>query len=299
MKRPFTKPATTYQQQVQLLLSRGMTITDEGMAAFYLEHLNYYRLGAYWLPDEADHQTHLFRAGATFDNVLRRYVFDRELRLLLLDAIERVEVSVRAKLAYELAHQHGAHAHLDGTLAINLQKWHKDSASLHEAVKRSDETFIKHHRKTYTEALPPVWAICEVMSLGLLSKWYDNLKPMPTRQAIAHAYGIDQGVLASWLRHLTLVRNVCAHHARLWNREFVVTPQPPKSKPLPLAGGFVASRRLYNTLLLLLYWMDVVAPAHHWRSRLKALLLSHADYLPAMGFPKGWETPAIWQEVAV
>lgn len=297
LTRPFTKPATTYAQQVTQLQQRGMVIDDPADAAFYLQHLNYYRLGAYWLPFEADHATHIFRPGTRFADVLNLYVFDRELRLLVLDAIERIEVSMRSQWAYQLAHQHGPHAHLDVTLAFNPQHWQTNLDKLKGEVDRSDEAFIKHLRVTYAESLPPVWAVCEVMSLGLLSRWYNNLKPMPTRRAISAAYSVDERVLESWLRHLSLVRNTCAHHSRLWNREFTITPLLPRSKPVGLAGQLQASsRKIYNALVILLHCMDVIAPQHHWRSRLKTLIAKHGVAVSAMDFPANWETLPIWQD---
>lgn len=121
MKRPFSKPATTYAQQIVLLQQRGMIIENPTEAEFYLQHLNYYRLGAYWLPFEADHTTHQFKSETRFSDVLNSYIFDRELRLLVLDAIERVEVSVRSQWAYQMAHRHGPHAHLNADLACKHQ----------------------------------------------------------------------------------------------------------------------------------------------------------------------------------
>lgn len=297
MKRPFSKPATTYAQQVALLAQRGMII-DDADAELYLQHLNYYRLGAYWLPFEADHNGHQFKPGTRFSEVLNLYVFDRELRLLVMDAIERLEVSVRGQWAYQLAHRHGPHAHLDAAL-FNAKYRQGNLDKLSAEVKRSDETFIRHLLDTYSEALPPVWAVCEVMSLGLLSRWYNDLKPMPTRRAIANVYGIDEEVLQSWLHHLSLVRNVCAHHARLWNREFTITPLLPKHKPAHLSAEFLlGSRKLYNTLVILLHCMDTVCPRHHWRARLKTLLMNHAVPVVDMDFPNDWEQRAIWQEAA-
>ncbi len=297
MKRAFTKPATTYAEQVALLRQRGMVIDDDSAAAFYLQHLNYYRLGAYWLPFETDHDSHSFRAGIRFADVLNLYIFDRELRLLVLDAIERIEVSVRSQWSYQLAHLHGPHAHLDPNLAHKAWHWQSNLEKLCKEVERSDETFIQHLIRNYSEALPPVWAACEVMSLGALSRWYGNLKPMPTRRAIAGVYGIDQRVMESWLHHLTYIRNTCAHHSRLWNREFTITPEQPRSKPAPLVVEFVpSSRKLYNTLLIITHFMDTIAPHHHWRQRLKDLLSQHAIHVQAMDFPVDWENRAIWQE---
>jgi abortive infection bacteriophage resistance protein len=109
----YNKPPLTIEQQVDRLAARGLAIPDKARAAHYLAHLNYYRLRAYWLPLERDPKQHIFKVGTSFEHVLDLYVFDRKLRLLLLDAIERIEVSLRTQWAYHLAHQYGPHAYLD------------------------------------------------------------------------------------------------------------------------------------------------------------------------------------------
>lgn len=295
MKVPFTKAATTWQQQLALLEARGMDIGDRAEAEHRLRHVQYYRLGAYWLPFEADHATHQFKPGTTLAAVWDLYEFDRELRLLVMDAIERVEVSVRGRWAYEVAHNHGPHAHLDATY-FNPKYWQKNLDMLREAVNRSDETFIKHLRGRYSEALPPAWAVCEVMSLGQLSRWFDSLMPMPTRRAVAGAIGFDEHVAERFLHHLTTVRNVCAHHGRLWNREFTVIPQLPRTKPLGLKAQLVPrSRRLYNTLVLLAHSLNVVSPGNHWRDRLLVLCSRRGADYAAMGFPANWKGMPIWK----
>lgn len=295
-KRPFTKVATTYDEQVALLQNRGMAISDVALAQHQLQHLNYYRLAAYWLPFEVDHAAHRFAPNTQMSDALNLYSFDRSLRLLVMDAIERIEVSVRAQWAYQLAHHHGPHAPLDAVLAQNTRHWGTNLNKLEMEVERSDEAFIKHLQQTYLEKLPPVWAICEVMSLGLLSRWYNNLKPMATRRAIASVYAIDQRVFESWLHHLTFIRNTAAHHSRLWNREFTITPELPRSKPAQLAGQFVPhSRKLYNTLAILLHLMDVIEPKSDWRIRAKTLIQMHSIPTSAMGFPSGWQEYPIWQ----
>jgi abortive infection bacteriophage resistance protein len=299
---PFAKPATTYSQQVILLQSRGMTFADPAGAEFFLEQISYYRLAAYWLPFEADHSTHQFQSGTTFEQVLAAYMADRELRLLFLDAIERIEVSVRSHWAYQMAHCHGPHAHLEMGLASDQSIWLKNLSRLTAEIDRSNEKFIKHMKTTYQELVPPVWAACEVMSLGLLSNWYGNLKPIATRRAIADAFHVDDDVLASWLQHLSIIRNLCAHHSRLWNRGLVVTPKVPLSKPARLRGQFVIDthdgihneRKLYNTALLTLHLMDVVAPNSGWRGKLRGLL-TRGDLDPSqMGFPANWQSRQIW-----
>lgn len=295
--QPFTKPPTTYGQQVVLLQSRGMDFQDPAGAETLLQHLNYYRLTAYWLPFEASHRPHRFRPGTTFEAVLDIYEFDRKLRMLMLDALERIEVSVRSQWAYQMAHHHGAHSHLDIGLAKNHKHWNENHLLLEKEVKRSGETFIKHLAATYSEPLPPVWAVCEVMSLGLLSRLFGNLGPAATRKAIALPYQVDEAVLDSWLNHLRTVRNGCAHHSRVWNRDFTQTPKLPLSKPAGLHGQFRGgTRKIYNTFVLMLHLMDCASPGHSWRTRLRALLLDSSSPSPRdMGFPGGWEALPIWR----
>lgn len=299
MKRPFNKPPTTYAEQVALLQSRGMDLDDTAAAALQLQHLNYYRLGAYWLPFEANHDTHQFKTGVRLEQVLSLYAFDRQLRLLVLDAIERIEVSIRAQWAYQMAHAHGTHSHLATALSRKPHHWQTNLDKLSKEVARSDEAFITHLTSTYTEALPPVWAVCEVMSIGLLSRWYSNLKPGQTRRAISKVYALDEGVLESWLHHLTYIRNTAAHHSRLWNREFTIIPELPRSKPAALAGQFkLGSRKLYNTLVMLLHLTDVIAPHSDWRQRLITLIQQHKIPTSAMDFPQDWQSHPIWQGAA-
>jgi len=296
MAIPYSKPALDHAAQLAQLKARGMVVEDDAAALHWLEHFNYYRLGAYWLPFEANHQHHQFKPGTTFSAVLGLYEFDRQLRLLMLDALARIEVSARAQWAYQLGMRHGAHAHLDPKLAVNRRHWQSNVTKLAEQVERSDEIFIRHLRRTYSEALPPVWAACEVMSLGLLSRWYANLRPKPTRRAIASAYGADDRLLGSWLHHLTHVRNICAHQARLWNRDFTITPQMARTKPPALVSQLVPrSRKLYNTLVIAAYLMDVIEPRNDWGSRMQLLLREYQPPLHMMGFPTGWQQHAAWR----
>lgn len=294
----FAKPPKTVEEQIDLLQSRGMVIEDRNAARHYLSHLNYYRLTAYWLPFEADHASHSFNPGTTFSAVLNLYVFDRELRLLVLDAIERVEVSLRTQWAYHLAHDYGAHAYLNPAIARKRDWWQSNLDSLQIEIKRADELFIQHYQTTYADPpTPPIWAVCEIMSLGLLSRWITNLKPKHTRNAIASVYRLDEGVLEAFIRHMTYVRNVCAHHNRLWNRRLTVTMKLPRTKPSELVSSFNVSedRMVYNTLVMLAWFLDRISPDHHWKTRLRNLLECHTIDPTLMGFPKDYEKRFIWR----
>jgi len=248
----FSKHPITFDQQIDLLISRGMQIPDKDSARHYLSSLNYYRLGAYWLPFETNHATHTFKDGTSFDDVIDLYVFDRELRLLVLDAIERIEVSIRTTWAYYLAHTHGAHSFLDESIFRDSEKYSRCLEALEKEVRLSTEVFIKHYLNKYTNPpLPPVWSIVEVMSLGQLSKWYFNLKHRRDRQSIATIYDLDERVLTSFLHHLTIVRNLCAHHSRLWNRKIrfqLKIPRRPNN--LMSCMNQEQPKKLYNTLVM-------------------------------------------------
>jgi abortive infection bacteriophage resistance protein len=296
MKPAFNKPATTIDQQLDLLISRGMIVKNRPQAIHYLAHLNYYRLGAYWLTFESDHQSHQFKPETHFEDVVNLYVFDRELRLLVLDAIERIEVSIRSQWAYTLAHQYGSHPHLDPNLFKPKWDYQLNKKKLEAELARSKEAFVKHFNHSYTEELPPVWAICEIMALGTLSQWFGNLRSGQDRNRIARIYNVDELILTSFLHHLSFIRNICAHHSRLWNREFTMTFQLPKKSPVGLPPCFNpnAPRKIYNSLVMLVFLLDIISPQHHWRCRLFDLLNKHHIDTKAMGFPAGWQSLAVW-----
>lgn len=296
----YSKPPLSYEDQLSLLEARGLRIEDRAKALGCLGHLNYYRLRAYWLGQEkpkGPNGEHGFAQGASFDTALALYVFDRKLRLLVMDAIERVEVSVRTRWAHHLALKHGAHAHLDATLFKNPAIHGRLMAGLREEVERSQEIFIEHYLDTYHEPpLPPLWSACEVMSFGQLSRWVGNLKFRADRQAIASIYGLDERVFISFLHHLTTVRNLCAHHARLWNRRFTITmrlPRPTASGSAPFNPA--ADRNLYNTLVMLGSLLRIVSPGSSWAQRVRMLVSITPEVAPsAMGFPSSWGSEPLW-----
>lgn len=291
-KKPFKKPPQTILEQIELLKSRGMVFSDEQSASRILEHNNYYRLGAYWLPYEADSITHRFHPGTLFDDVLRHSDFDCDLRRHISTATEIVEISLRSHWAYHMAHRHGAHSHLDSSLFDNTKdRWKHNLKKLSEEIQRSREIFINHFRMTYSESLPPVWVVTEVMTLGQLSRWYGSLKPKATRSAISRAYQVNESVFESWIQNISIVRNTCAHHARLWNREYTVTPAKPKNPELYRKICWVSgTRRIVNTLRILEYLLNIIIPGNTWYQDLEDLIDQYRINPFMIGYPK--EGPA-------
>jgi abortive infection bacteriophage resistance protein len=297
----YNKPAFDVEQQLEQLIRRGMAVADEEAAKQRLLHLNYYRLRAYWLPDEVPTAVpgdHAFKSGTQFETILDLYSFDRKLRLLVMDAIERVEVSLRTRWAYMLSLRYGAHAYLDPALFSKTKDHEKCLAKLRAEFENSRETFVLHYRKTYSEPdMPPLWGACELLTFGQLSLWFQNIKDGTVRAEISRPYGVDEQIIKSFAHHLTYVRNVCAHHSRLWNREMTVGMKVP-ARPDWLGAAFNAEKpkRLYNTLVMLTYMLDTISARSQWRANLLALLGQHPKVdLAAMGFPADWRDSAIWE----
>ncbi|OOV87827.1 Abi family protein [Oceanospirillum linum] len=303
-KIAFTKPSASFAEQIRLLQQRGLVIRDITNAEFYLRQLNYYRFAAYCLPYEQDHVSHTFIAGTQFEQILNLYVFDRELRLLVLDAIERFEVSLRTQIAYQLSQKYQtAHPHLKPELFGDLLEYANSLGKLTGEVKRSREEFIKHLTQKYQEPLPPIWACVELLTMGQLSRWYSNIKLRADRQIISKNYGLDEKTLSSFCEHLSLVRNLSAHHARLWNRDFTKTTVLPRHGDPALIRSLQhlpdsdrRLRKIYNTLVMLGYIMDLISGEHHWKQRLIQLIDSHKIDIDRMGFPADWKMRLIWQQ---
>ena len=296
----FAKPAISITDQIELLRSRGLEIDDEAAAYHYLKHISYYRLRAYWLPLEgpAANGEHRFRPGSRFDDALALYVFDRQLRLLVMDAVERVEVAIRAGWAHHMAMTYGAHGYLDQQHYSHVSRHAKAVAELTKEFRRSRDTFADHYRKKYSApTLPPVWMAAEVMSFGLLSKFISDLKLRADRQAIAKPFMLDEKVLTSFTHHMSYVRNICAHHGRLWNRRFTIKMVVPKSPArLPVAMKGADDRNLHNTLVMLDHLLEIVAPGTSWKPRVVELLAATPIVSPeAMGFPADWKERNVWR----
>lgn len=292
----YKKVPTTYSEQLDILKNRGLFVTDEAFALHCLEHHNYYRISAYRFPLTVAGAPDQFLPGATFEQLWGLYCFDRQLRLLIAEAVKRLEISVRSHWAYILAHAHGPQAYEDPANFRDVQRHTGSLAALDNEIKRSHEVFINHFQSKYSMPRPPIWAACEVMSFGLLSRFYENSKRISDRKKIARAFDLYPETLKSLLEHAAYVRNLCAHHSRVWNRRFTITLALPRHPQLVIESLHPSEdRRVYNTLVVLAHVVDLVEPKNHWAHRLLALL--RAQTFPVtqhMGFPADWEDRPMW-----
>ena len=297
---PFSKPALSLPDQLRLLETRGLQVNDRAAATHYLIHIGYYRLSGYALPFQKGGSgpgRHDFRAGVTFDDVLDRYIFDRKLRLLVMDAIERIEVSVRAAMSNSIAPRHGAHWYLNRQL-FSASFNHADFIAAirrqigHDPMnhKRRDVP-IQHYYQTYsTPEMPPSWMVFESVSFGTISFAYSNLLPSEF-DLVRAGFGLPHPVLSSWLHAVNYVRNICAHHGRLWNRECRIRPLAARAYKTDM----MPNERIYAQLVAMQVMLGRIAPGNHWAEKLRGLFAEHSTIsLPSMGFPANWQTRNVW-----
>jgi len=271
-------------------LSARLDCPDRDGALRWLKQIGYYRLSAYFIPFK-DAATGNFRPGTTFDQIVDLYKFDSDLRRLVLEALDTIEISVRAVITYHIGKDLGVFGYADSanfSAAFNHADFMK---ILRREEGRKTEVFIGHHRAKYTsETDLPVWMATELISFGALSKMYEHSRK-GFRKQIAREFNQAQPVFVSWLHSLTAVRNVCAHHSRLWNRELAVTPELPTAWR---ANG-IRNERFYVIALIIQTLLADISPGSQWSERLKALLNAHPTVnLRAMQFPVDWQYLSPW-----
>ena len=333
MRMVYSKPYLPISAQVSLLQQRGLLVPDVVEAERWLYLVGYYRMSGYsyvWRQPgpKAKTRSDDFMPGTSFQQIVDLYEFDRQLKQLILQGLERIEVMMRVRVGHILGRRdtygHEKPQHLDveftkprqthdGKIIPSLhQTWLTDAA---KKQARSKEDFVQHYKHRYGGHLP-VWVVTEILDFGSLSYLYSGLL-LPDRADIAgelkitNAAGLgNEAALVNWMRTLNYVRNVCAHHSRLWNRNMdekiapkhlqlvpdlahIGTLPPPARSNAPTT----ATTRIYAALAVLTYLIDHSCPDPTWKS---ALLHTLADLPPTgrslleMGFPPTWTTEQLW-----
>ena len=230
-----------------------------------------------------------FIPGTTWNDINSLYRFDRKLRLLVFDAIERIEIALRTN------------GKTGKTLDVyaDIQGHIKEQLTANRKV-----TFIKHYLSKYDDPpTPPSWMSVELLYFSELSKICQNLKSRKDRTDIAKAFGLaDDKTFCSWLHTLNYVRNICAHHARLWNISLDISPVKYTNKDSGKVWltdeevNIAQSKRLYYTLCIILYLLQSVNPNHHFREQFRSLLQKYPVVnVRYMGFPEDWQEHPLWK----
>lgn len=317
---PDLKPYLTGQQQLDLLKKRGLKVSNDAEALKNLERFGYYRLSGYFYPlrktkpiGEPGRMSE-FTEGASLDLVIKLAQFDKKLRLLVLDGIETVEVSVRVAVAHKLG-KVKALAHLEPNILdgkftkrnpnrpdipSDYENW---LLRYEKSLNDSKEEFVAHHFKNYNGKMP-IWASIEIWDFGMLSRFFSGM-PHRDQNAVSGKFGLLDGqVLQSWLRTFNFIRNVSAHHSRLWNRAMAEVPGLPaleRCRALAvLHQNQQAKERLFGALTCLWYLIRTIDPKSTWRHQVKEHLATFPDSklvsLQSAGFPADWESSSLWKE---
>ncbi|MEM8749937.1 MAG: Abi family protein [Pseudomonadota bacterium] len=316
----YSKPYLTVEQQRELLENRGMTIADTAKCEEYLQRIGYYRLSAYWFPfrqlGQRDDGTHFlqdqFKQNTTFKNATDLYAFDKTLRLIVLDAIERIEISVRTEFALaigsidQLAHRDPGNFRRRFSqfrpprTQSPYQEW---LFKLDRKAKNSREEFAEHFRTKYCGEFMPVWIAVELLDFSPLSIALSHFKHSE-QQRVSQSYGnISFRLIQSWIRSLCNVRNICAHHSRLWNKPLINQPAIPRAGEAPdldhLANAPDTNKRIYAALAIMQTLLKEINPRTKWADRLKehvAIFPSNAPNinLRDAGFPDDWDQLPLW-----
>lgn len=310
----YPKPPLSYQEQIEKLEGRGLLIENKEKATHLLQNLSYYRLSGYWHTMlEEPKSDHKFKENSTFEQGFKMYCFDRELRLLILNQIEKIEISLRANIIYQCSHKWETFW-LSNPENFNLNKINRRThnplyvdaiSTIEKEINRSKEAFVGNYKSKYTEELPPSWITLELCSFGSLSTVFSLLKE--GKREIAKIYGLRESVLGSWIHTLVYVRNICAHHSRLWNKQLKIQPTRPRRTEKNWIENFsiidtrsnsqsLITDRTYFVICMIQYLLQTVNPNNTFKEKLEELFQKYPTIDRfALGYTENWQEEDLWK----
>ena len=294
----YNQPSISVDEQISLLQSEGLFFSDEERARHLLQNISMFRLKSYLKPFR-QHQSKLFKPNASFENAYIIYKFDSELRKMIGSELEKIEISIRTQLSMTMSGTAGIYWFTDATNFRDDSRHASLLGNLGEELRRSDDDAVEHFRRNYTNIFPPSWMTLEVSSFGTLSLLFKHLNGGRTKRSIANYYGVADTVLESWIHSFVYVRNICAHHSRLWNKTLRVTGGFPKKTSHAFIETRVPNDKVYYVLCIIRYMLLTINPNSSFTTRLINLLQDYPSVdTRAMGFPVNWQKEPLWQTVS-
>lgn len=308
MKPTYNKKPLTLPQQLDHLTDKGLLIPDPDHATQILKRVGLYRFKGYVLPFKDQHG---YQSKTSFDAVERLMDLDEALRLHILKAMPLIEVGIRQTISQYMVEKYGIRWYAKSELFTDNENYFIHSEFLEKAIEAfhaMPDLFVGHYRERYSaDEYPPIWMIAETMTLGSWSKLFEALKKKHLKDydAIAESIGIHKAsTLASWLHNLTIVRNICAHHSRLYDRRFksISVADNKRTKRLLKEYSFddtdPDSYRVAPRLYALHRLTQTFDPGNGWITELKTLLSQYtAEELPRLGFRPGWDMQSEWERL--
>lgn len=296
----FNKIPLSIDDQIKLLQDRGLIFSDLKSTKSTLSNISYYRLAGYWWSFQIDKVNHKFYDGTSFEDIIELYNFDAQLRQIIFKVIEKNEIGLRTKLIHYLSQEFSPWWFENPSLFKNQVAFENLLNTIKSEVYRSKDEFIKTHFLKYKndKRLPPSWKALEITSLGTISKLYGNLKnQIEAKDKIAKDFGaVNHQYLPSWLQSMTYIRNLCAHHNRLFNKRLVIKPKLHKSPPQLFISRIPSDHsQIYLHLCLLIYMYSKVSPENNVKKELIDLFKRYPHIkLSDLGFPPKWKSEPFW-----
>lgn len=296
----YEKEPLSYQEQLDKLIKRGLTVENSDKALHLLENLSYYRLSGYLYPMlEEPKDDHIYKKNSTFENAFKLYCFDRELKQLLSSEIEKIEVSFRAKITYILSHKYDAFWYTYERLFKSKDVHKKSLDSTYSMVNDSTEDFAIKFKKNYVNTYLPSWMALEIVTFTHLSKLYSNLIDSSAKTEIANFYGVNTPILENWLMIITYTRNICAHHSRFWNRRLSYKMSKFKKEPIYnwVDMNGVQKNSSYTYICIVKYLIDRINPNNSFKDKIHCLFekYENVDIHKGMSFPENWNEQPLWK----
>lgn len=294
----YIKPSLNLEEQLGFLKKQGLIVIDETKAKHILKIVGYYRFSGYLLPFKSHHQHNNHRnfiEGTNFEKVWQLYQFDQELRLLVSDAIEKIEVAFRAAISAITTEEFGAFWYVSRGFYRDNRPYEKLMRDVNKIIKDKQEVFMQHYFHNYSKPeYPPIWMMIEVLSFGSCSKMFANIQQVSVRRKICEVFDQHPTVIESWIKTTVWIRNLCAHHARLWNRWLVDAPLI--SKADKLHDYLQANNRRFIVCAYILEQLLVnIFPAYQWKEKLYNLFEKYPEYPgQMMGFYDEWYEDPFW-----
>ena len=298
-KADYPKEILSFDKQIERLKERGLIINDTKTAKKYLQNISYFRLQGFWWEFQTDKINHKFIEGTTFEQIIELYTFDRKLRLLIFDAIERIEIALRTKLIYYPSIELNQWWFEDETNFFNT-KFHKDSIiEIDKELNRTKEVFIESHYQNYGNVnRPPAYKTLEVISFGCLSKLYSNISnTVPAKDRIAKELNLPNArFLTSWLRSFNIIRNIIAHHSRIWNRKIDSAPMFLHTTKFNFIEEPKMDNSMYHCISCILFVLNKVSEGNSFKRKFIELLDNNKSInISEMGIPENWKEQNIWR----
>jgi len=297
----YEKDPLSIKDQLSVLQNESqLIIKDPDRAKKYLESIGYYRLSGYMFHLQVKDGSHIFNEGTDFNEIIRYYKFDQQLRIIFLTYLERIEVRLRAALTNQFSINHGFFWYQEKDLYADLKTYDIVCSEIEKNFIKAKERFIKSYIKTYTSenSLPSNMAL-QTLTFGSLSRLYKGLKNNTEKMAIAKSFELPSPILSSWFIYLNNVRNVCAHFGRLWNRRLTADqPKIPTRQKYKFNGELPKkfNNSLYGMISLIDRLLASFNPQNQFLDRVLDLIDEYSDIIDVkfMGFADDWEENPPW-----